>query len=76
MSREQLDATGMKCPLPVLKARKRVKSLDVDTELEVLATDPGAPKDFEAFCESQGHRFVSSEEDGDGVFHIRLIVGA
>ncbi|MBP5857185.1 sulfurtransferase TusA family protein [Marivibrio halodurans] len=67
----RLDATGLKCPLPVLKARKLLKDLAPGDTLDVTATDPGAPKDFEAFCESQGCDLLESAEEG-GVYRIRL----
>ncbi|MBL9034368.1 MAG: sulfurtransferase TusA family protein [Rhodospirillaceae bacterium] len=65
------DARGMKCPLPVLKARKLMKELAPGDILEVQATDPGAPGDFRHFCETTGHRLRESGE-ADGVFIIRL----
>lgn len=72
MSETFLDATGLLCPLPVLKARKRMKELASGQVLIVHATDPGAKKDFPAFCETQGHELISSREDGDIlVFEIR-----
>ncbi len=49
-----LDATGLLCPLPVLKARRALKPLAPGAVLEVLATDPGAVKDFEHFCQTTG----------------------
>ncbi len=49
-----LDATGLLCPLPVLKARRALKPLAPGAVLEVLATDPGAVKDFEHFCSTTG----------------------
>lgn len=65
------DARGMKCPLPVLRARKLMKALPAGAVLEVRATDPGAPGDFRHFCETTGHRLVESTES-DGVFIIRI----
>ena len=65
------DARGMKCPLPVLKARKLMKDLRAGDILEVQATDPGAPSDFRHFCETTGHRLLDSSE-ADGVFVIRV----
>ncbi len=62
---ETLDARGLKCPLPVLKARKAMKPLDVGANLTVMATDPGAPADFEAFCEATGYDLVDSRAEGD-----------
>lgn len=68
----ELDATGLRCPLPVLKARKRLKPLETGALLKVRATDPGSPEDMAAFCESQGHALESStEEDGVFLFDIR-----
>ncbi len=49
-----LDATGLLCPLPVLKARRALKPLAPGAVLEVLATDPGAVRDFEHFCRTTG----------------------
>ena len=49
-----LDATGLLCPLPVLKARRALKAVPPGGILEVLATDPGATKDFEHFCHTTG----------------------
>ena len=71
MSTHQFDARGMRCPLPVLKARKLMKDLANGDILEVHATDPGAPGDFKHFCETTGHRLVDSTEAGD-VFVIRI----
>ena len=62
---ETLDARGLKCPLPVLKARKAMKPLAVGDDLTVLATDPSAPKDFEEFCHATGYGLVDSRRDGD-----------
>ena len=60
-----LDAKGLRCPLPVLKARKAMKDLPMGATLRVLATDPGAAKDFENFCKTTGHRLLSASQAGD-----------
>jgi len=60
-----LDARGLRCPLPVLKARKALKELPAGAILRVLATDPGAIKDFQAFCKTTGHALLSSDQTGD-----------
>jgi len=60
-----LDAKGLRCPLPVLRARKAMKEVDPGGMLQVLATDPGAVKDFAHFCETTGHQLVESKQDGD-----------
>jgi tRNA 2-thiouridine synthesizing protein A len=64
-----LDARGLKCPLPVLRARKKMRDVAPGGSLTVLATDPAAPRDFRAFCEQTGHGFVSGSE-ADGVYTI------
>lgn len=53
-----LDAVDLKCPLPVLKARRALAGLAPGAVLEVLASDPGAVQDFAAFCRATGHRLV------------------
>jgi len=68
---ETLDARDLKCPLPVLKARRVMKKVDAGDLLTVLATDPGAPKDFEHFCATTGCELVESSER-DGVYKIVL----
>lgn len=71
---ETLDARGLKCPLPVLKARKAMKPLAAGEDLTVLATDPGAPKDFQEFCQATGYALMDSRRDGDAfVFVLRKV---
>ena len=67
-----LDATGLLCPLPVLKARRALRGVPAGGILRVLATDPGAAKDFAHFCQTTGCQLIESSEDGDGVFRFRL----
>ena len=62
-----LDVKGLACPLPILRAKKQLKSLSPGEELEVLATDPGSVKDFDAFCAVTGHLLVTADE-ADGVY--------
>jgi len=72
MPKRTLDTKGMKCPLPVLKARRAMKELAAGEVLEVLATDPGAVKDFAAFCATTGDELLASEKEGEVYrFHIR-----
>jgi tRNA 2-thiouridine synthesizing protein A len=69
-----LDAKGLRCPLPVLKARKAMREVPAGGVLRVLATDPGAVKDFEHFCKTTGHQLVASRsEDGVLTFDIRKV---
>lgn len=71
MERTVLDLKGLSCPLPVLKANKTMKELIGGEVLEIIATDPAAPKDFVVFCENTGHQLTSSTVD-NGVFTIVL----
>ena len=64
----RLDATGLTCPLPVLRARKAMGGVAPGGLLEVRATDPAALKDFPAFCEATGHTLVETRDDGTGVY--------
>jgi len=67
-----LDTKGMKCPLPVLKARRAMKELAPGDVLEVLASDPGSLKDFAAFCATTGDELLASRQEGELYrFHIR-----
>lgn len=59
-----LDARGLICPLPVLKARKILLSLPAGALLRVSVTDANAEKDFPLFCAESGHRLVSIESHG------------
>lgn len=68
---EPLDLKGLKCPLPVLRAKKALKGMAPGALLEVLATDPGSVKDFHAFCETTGDEMVSWSE-ADGVYSYKL----
>ncbi|MGF6148012.1 Sulfurtransferase TusA [Kingella potus] len=71
MAVHMLDVRGLKCPLPILRAKKALAELSGGEELEVLATDAGAPDDFAAFCRQTGHALLLSEEE-DGVFRMLL----
>ena len=64
---QTLDVTGLKCPLPILRAKKALAQMESGAVLTVLATDAGAPGDFEAFCRQTGHVLLESTESG-GVF--------
>ncbi|GHA40106.1 hypothetical protein GCM10008927_00230 [Amylibacter ulvae] len=61
----ELDATGLLCPLPVLRARKRLMALDSGQVLRMLADDPAAIIDVPHFCTEQGHQLVASDTDSD-----------
>ena len=59
----ELDARGLNCPLPILRAKKSINELTSGKVLRVLATDPGSVKDFEAFCKQTGNTLVSSGQN-------------
>jgi tRNA 2-thiouridine synthesizing protein A len=66
-----LDARGLLCPLPVLKARKRLKALTTGDELHLLADDPAAIVDVPHFCIESGHELVSqSETEGPAQIYV------
>ncbi len=69
-----LDTTGLNCPLPILRVKKAIKAVPAGDTLQVLATDPGAVKDFEAFCKASGQQLVEwKEEAGVFTFNIKKV---
>lgn len=68
---QELDATGLNCPLPILRAKKTLATMDVGQVLRIVATDPGSVKDFEAFSKQTGHELLESGEEG-GKFIFRI----
>ncbi|MHB1869579.1 MAG: sulfurtransferase TusA family protein [Steroidobacteraceae bacterium] len=64
MADQTLDAKGLNCPLPILRAKKALTALPAGGTLEVLATDPGSVKDFQAFCRTTGNELVESSTEG------------
>ncbi len=65
MADQTLDAKGLNCPLPILKAKKALKGLEAGQVLEILSTDPGSVADFAAFCNQTGNELLSSATAGD-----------
>lgn len=61
---QELDATGLNCPLPILRAKKSLGLLSSGQVLKIVATDPGSVKDFEAFAKQTGNELLESSEDG------------
>ncbi|HEB93224.1 MAG TPA: sulfurtransferase TusA family protein [Gammaproteobacteria bacterium] len=68
---QELDASGLNCPLPILRAKKALAALSEGQVLHIIATDPGAVKDFEAFAKQTGNELVESREEG-GKFHFLM----
>jgi len=60
----ELDVKGLNCPLPILRTKKALSEMSSGQLLRVLATDPGAVKDFDAFARQTGNQLMSSSEDG------------
>jgi tRNA 2-thiouridine synthesizing protein A len=68
---KELDARGLNCPLPILRAKKALNELSGGQVLKIMATDPGSVKDFEAFAKQTGNELLSSSESG-GEFHFMM----
>ena len=71
MADHTLDAKGLNCPLPILKARKALKGVAAGETLEILSTDPGSVADFEAFCRQTGNQLLESSND-ESVFRFLI----
>ena len=71
MADQLLDAKGLNCPLPILKAKKALKSVPEGGTLEILSTDPGSVADFGAFCRTTGNELLEQGEE-DGVYRFVL----
>ncbi|HBH35092.1 MAG: sulfurtransferase TusA family protein [Pseudomonadota bacterium] len=68
---DELDASGLNCPLPILRAKKALNGMDAGKVLHIIATDPGSVKDFEAFAKQTGNELLESTEEG-GKFHFYM----
>jgi len=60
-----LDTKGLNCPLPILKTKKAMKDVPVGGTIEILATDPAADADFQAFCRTTGHELVENAREAE-----------
>ena len=72
---DSLDTRGLLCPLPVLKARKRLGTMAPGAVLEMLADDPAARVDVPHFCTEQGHRLLAEEEPEPGLLRFVIARG-
>lgn len=68
---EELDASGLNCPLPILRAKKALTAMSAGQILHIIATDPGSVKDFEAFAKQTGNDLQESKEEG-GKYHFLM----
>ncbi|MBX0330904.1 sulfurtransferase TusA family protein [Oscillochloris sp. ZM17-4] len=67
-----LDCTGMLCPVPVVKTAKAIREIAVGQVLRMVATDPGAVPDMQAWSRQTGHELIDSHTEGDTfIFHFR-----
>ena len=69
---KELDARGLNCPLPILRSKKALTDMQPGETLKIVATDPGAMKDFQAFAKQTGHELVyATEENEEFLFLLR-----
>ncbi|MGW8248097.1 MAG: sulfurtransferase TusA family protein [Acidiferrobacterales bacterium] len=72
----ELDARGLNCPLPILRAKKSINEMAPGQVLRIVATDPGSVKDFEAFSKQTGNELLeTSEENGEFIYLIKKAGG-
>lgn len=68
----ELDVRGLRCPLPILRTKKKLAEMESGQILRVVATDPGTAKDFEAFTRQTGHELLDASM-GEGEEHVFLL---
>jgi tRNA 2-thiouridine synthesizing protein A len=72
MADQELDARGLNCPLPILRAKKALNALTAGQTLRIVATDPGSVKDFQAFAKQTGNQLLESNEaNGEFIFVLK-----
>lgn len=71
---QELDASGLNCPLPILRAKKALGTMGSGQVLHIIATDPGAVKDFQAFAKQTGNELLEHREEG-GKFYFLMKKG-
>ena len=71
---KEIDASGLNCPLPILRAKKTLNAMAAGQVLHVIATDPGSVRDFDAFAKQTGNELTESREEG-GKFHFLITKG-
>ena len=65
---KEVDARGLNCPLPILRAKKALAELDHGQVVRIVATDPGSVKDFQAFAKQTGNELIKQGENADKAF--------
>jgi tRNA 2-thiouridine synthesizing protein A len=69
---KEVDASGLNCPLPILRCKKGLSEIASAKVLKIIATDPGAVKDFKAFCAQTGHELLQLDEANNAyIFYIK-----
>ena len=71
MADKTLDAKGLNCPLPILRAKKALKEMELGQVLAIEATDPGSAKDFESFCSQTGNEMLKASEAA-GIYYYEI----
>jgi tRNA 2-thiouridine synthesizing protein A len=69
-AQKEVDARGMNCPLPILKAKKALADMNSGELLKVIATDPGSMRDFQAFARQTGNELVEQKAVNDEFIHL------
>lgn len=69
----EVDARGLKCPLPILRAKKVLSAMETGKVLRVLATDPGSVQDFQAFARQTGNKLLHQGDAGEQTFEFLLL---
>jgi tRNA 2-thiouridine synthesizing protein A len=67
---QELDARGLDCPMPLLKAKRALNAMRGGERLKILATDKGSVRDFEVFARQSGNTLISSEEENGVYVHV------
>ena len=67
MPNKTLDMSGYACPMPILKTKQVISTMNSKEIIEVICTDQGSKKDFVAFCNQLGHKLISQTEEGDKI---------
>jgi TusA-related sulfurtransferase len=67
---KEVDARGLNCPLPILKAKKALADMQTGETLRIVATDPGSMRDFQAFARQTGNELVEQTTQGDEFVHV------
>lgn len=69
---KELDASGLNCPMPILRAKKALKELQSGDILRITSTDPGSVKDFESFAKQTGNELLESTTEGESfIFQLK-----